>query len=170
MRYSLPIIGRPTTGLATFKAGLAVAIVLGLVAIGQAFVKHGHCARCGCDAPCRTVCRLVCEEETVELACFGVKREPLCVPCPGRKGCLHCETVCDECQSCNPNGPHTAAEKVYWFNWFPTGARMYSRTKLMRKTEHVTVPSYKWVVEELCAECASNTVTKRNEQQSPSLR
>jgi len=33
---------------------------------------------------------------------------------------------------------------------------MYTRTKLMRKTEHVTVPSYKWVVDDLCAECTAN--------------
>jgi hypothetical protein len=33
---------------------------------------------------------------------------------------------------------------------------MYTRTKLMKKVERVKVPTYKWVVEEVCCDCASN--------------
>jgi hypothetical protein len=32
---------------------------------------------------------------------------------------------------------------------------MYTRTKLMKKTITKTVPTYKWVVEELCPHCQS---------------
>jgi hypothetical protein len=42
-----------------------------------------------------------------------------------------------------------------WFDWFPGGAKIYTRTKLMRKSEFVTVPSHKWVVEDLCPECTA---------------
>jgi hypothetical protein len=31
---------------------------------------------------------------------------------------------------------------------------MYTKTKLMRRTEVVKVPTYKWVTEDVCCECA----------------
>ena len=39
----------------------------------------------------------------------------------------------------------------------PGGAKIYTKTKLMKKVETVTVPSYKWVVEDMCVQCAANT-------------
>ena len=33
---------------------------------------------------------------------------------------------------------------------------MHTKKKLMKKTETVTVPSYKWVVEDLCDNCEAN--------------
>ena len=42
-----------------------------------------------------------------------------------------------------------------WTEWLPTKATMYTRTKLMKKTITKTVPTYKWVVEDLCPHCQS---------------
>jgi hypothetical protein len=113
------------------------------------------CAHCGCAAPCQKVCRLVCEEKKVEVVCWGCKCEEFCVPCHSKPGCRHCETVCDDCGPCDPKAPHSEPKRFVWSDWFPDGARIYTRTKLMRKTETVTVPSYKWVVEDLCPECTA---------------
>jgi hypothetical protein len=32
---------------------------------------------------------------------------------------------------------------------------MYTKTKLMKRIETVKVPTYKWVVEDVCSECAA---------------
>jgi hypothetical protein len=101
------------------------------------------------------VCRLVCEEKKVEVLCYGCKQEDFCVPRHGRCGCEHCETVCGECEACDPKVPHSEPKRLIWLDWIPTGAQMYTRTKLMRKTTTVKVPSYKWVVEDMCAECTA---------------
>jgi hypothetical protein len=113
------------------------------------------CAQCGCQSSCRKICRLVCEGKKVDVPCWGCKCEDFCVPCRSTPGCCHCECVCDECKPCDPSKPYAEPKRFFWLDWLPGGAKMYTRTKLMRKTEHVTVPSYKWVVEDLCAECAA---------------
>lgn len=38
----------------------------------------------------------------------------------------------------------------------PTRATMFTRTKLMKKTITKEVPTYKWVVEDLCQHCEAN--------------
>jgi hypothetical protein len=63
--------------------------------------------------------------------------------------------VCGECDKEKKSDVHAEPKRFVWSDWFPHGAQLYTRTKLMRKTEKVTVPSYKWVVEDLCAECAA---------------
>jgi hypothetical protein len=132
------------------------AIVLGAAMAGQVSAEHTNCcAHCGTAAPCRKVCRLVCEEKKVDVVCWGCKSEEFCLPCHSKPGCRHCETVCDDCAAGNPKAPHSEPKRFVWSDWFPGGARIYTRTKLMRKTERVAVPSYKWVVEDLCAECTA---------------
>jgi hypothetical protein len=55
----------------------------------------------------------------------------------------------------------------------PSWGEMYSRTKLMRRTEMVKVPTYKWVTEDVCCNCLSNCdccdlpLTEPNEQPQP---
>jgi len=68
--------------------------------------------------------------------------------------------VCDDCESCDPAVPHPEPKRFVWMDWFPGGAKIYTRTKLMRKTENVTVPSYKWVVEDMCPECTAKLDAK----------
>jgi hypothetical protein len=63
--------------------------------------------------------------------------------------------VCDDCEACEAGTPHAEPKGFVWYDWFPGGAKIYTRTKLMRKTEKVTVPSYKWVIEDLCPECTT---------------
>jgi hypothetical protein len=99
---------------------------------------------------------LVCEEEKVEIVCWGCKCEDFCLPGPSKPSCKHCKCVCAECDE---NGDKTAIctkpKRFIWVNWLPSYAKIYSRTKLMRKTVTVTVPSYRWVTEELCSRCAA---------------
>jgi hypothetical protein len=134
---------------------LAAFVALALT-IGHARAGHGCCAHCGCTAECCKVCRLVSEEKKVEVFCYGCKCEEFCLACPSKPGCKHCECLCDECEHLeNPDAPVARPKSFVWFDWFPGGAKIYTRTKLMRKTETVTVPSYKWVVEDLCPDCAA---------------
>jgi hypothetical protein len=138
-----------------FVRNLLPAIVVAAALASRAEAENGCCAHCGCQAECRKVCRLVCEEKKVEVFCWGCKCEEFCVPCRSKPGCQHCETVCDDCETCAPGLPQSEPKRFVWLDWFPGGAKIYTRTKLMRKSESVTVPSYKWVVEDMCHECTA---------------
>jgi hypothetical protein len=63
--------------------------------------------------------------------------------------------VCGEC-NCNPESPQTKPKRFVWTEWMPTRATMFTRHKLMKKTITKNVPSYKWVVEDLCPHCEAN--------------
>jgi hypothetical protein len=132
---------------------LATALLLSLASLVYA---HEHCcAHCGRGGSCQKVCRLVCEDKKVEIICWGCLCEDFCIPCHGKPGCEHCEMVCGECD-CDPETPHAKPKKFVWTEWMPTRATMFTRTKLMKKTITKTVPSYKWVVEDLCPHCEAN--------------
>ena len=97
------------------------------------------------------------QQKDVEVICWGCKCEPFCVPGPGCPTCRHCQCVCPNCEGgCDPEKVHSQAKRFVWTDWVPSFAQMYTRTKLMKKTEKVKVPTYKWVVEEVCCDCASN--------------
>ncbi len=133
------------------------AVAIGLAFAVQAHAGDGCCAHCGCAAPCQKVCRLVCEEKKIEITCWGCKTEEFCLPGPSKRGCRHSETVCDLCEaSCDSTLPHAKPKTFVWTEWFPSCARIFTKKKLMKKTETVTVPSYKWVVEDLCNVCEAN--------------
>jgi hypothetical protein len=133
----------------------ALALAALMVAVGAA--EGGECCHCGCHAPCHKVCRLVCEEKKVEITCWGCKCEDFCVPCPSRPGCTHCEIVCDDCAQPEGEGHPVISKPMpfVWREWFPCKAERYTTKKLMRRTVTKKVPSYKWVVEEVCGGCAS---------------
>jgi hypothetical protein len=64
-----------------------------------------------------------------------------------------CET-CDEGE--NPSGVCSEPKAFVWYNWRPSHfAHKYTKTKLMKRIEVVKVPTYKWVVEDVCCECAA---------------
>ncbi len=135
-------------------AGLALAALL--VAGLSTLVRAGGmcCLHCGCSDGCRKVCRLVVEDRKISTVCWGCECEDFCVHGCSRKGCTYCEIVCDDCEK--PDGPHTRPKKLKWSDWTPhTCARIYTKKKLMKKTVTKTVPGFKWVVEELCPECAA---------------
>jgi hypothetical protein len=64
--------------------------------------------------------------------------------------CTTCDETGNDAEVCS------RPKRFVWFNWLPGCAQIYSRTKLMKKTVTVTVPSHKWVVEELCLDCRAN--------------
>jgi hypothetical protein len=134
-------------------SGVFLTMALVIVIADRTSAADAYCAHCGCAGACKA-CRLVCEEKKVEVLCWGCKREDFCVPGPSKPGCRHCETVCESCDCGEPSVPHAKPKNFVWFEWLPGGAKTYTRTKLMRKTVMVTVPSYKWVVEELCPQCS----------------
>lgn len=113
------------------------------------------CAQCGCHESCQKVCRLVCEEKKVEVVCWGAKCEKFCVPGPSKPTCKHKDSVCEcEDSGCGKDEVIPTPRKLIWFEWRPKGCgKILSKTKLMKKVETKTVPSYKWVVEDLCPEC-----------------
>lgn len=135
-----------------FAAFLAAAAI----ASTHAEVTFG-CDHCGQVCPCQKTCRLVCETKKVEITCWGCKCEDFCVPGPSKPGCKHCEWVCEECHAgCDPDAIHTQAKKFVWTEWIPGCATMHTRKKLMKKTITKTIPSYKWVVENLCPHCQAH--------------
>jgi hypothetical protein len=118
----------------------------------------GRCAHCGCHTDCCKVCRLVEEEKKVEVVCYGAKCEDFCIAGPSKRGCQHCETVCDFCDQPDPKGPDYVKPKAFvWTDWMPGCAEVFTKKKLMKKTITKKVPSYKWVVEDLCPKCERNS-------------
>lgn len=124
---------------------LISALLVGWLSI--ALAGEGNCAHCGCACACQKVCRLVCEEKKVEIVCWGCKHEDFCLPGPGERGCKHCETVCDDPTVCNK------PKDFVWYDWIAGCASLHTKTKLMKKTITKKVPSYKYVVEDLCEGC-----------------
>jgi hypothetical protein len=109
------------------------------------------CARCGRPAVCRRVCHLACAEKKIEAVCWDTKREDFCVPGPSKPGCRHCEDACPDVDCAH--GRFGGAQRFVWREWFPTSAKVYTRTRLMKKVQTRTVQRYQWVVQDLCAQC-----------------
>jgi hypothetical protein len=136
--------------IGTNVAGLMAIVVFGLAA--RATAGDGCCAHCGCQASCQKVCRLVCEEKKVPVTCWGCKCEDFCIPGHSKACCQHCEEVCTE-DAAACDAPCTHAKKFVWTEWIPGCAKLHTKKKLMKKTITKKVPSYKWVVEDLCCDC-----------------
>ncbi|MDX1962557.1 MAG: hypothetical protein SFX18_05345 [Pirellulales bacterium] len=114
------------------------------------------CPHCGGNVPCHSVCRLVCEEKKVEVVCWGCQVEEFCLPGPSHPGCQHAETVCDFCdEAAEKNPTHSKPKLFVWTDWIPGCATVHTRKKLMKRTITRTVPSYKWVLEDICDQCES---------------
>jgi hypothetical protein len=122
----------------------------------SAHAGDGCCAQCGCAASCRKVCRLVYEDKKVEVVCWGCKCEEFCVAGPSKPGCKRCDCVCTTCDEGADSNVCAKPKRFVWFDWLPGCAHVHTRTKLMRKTVTVTVPSHKWIIEDLCADCRAS--------------
>ena len=61
-------------------------------------------------------------------------------PAKVRSGCKHCETVCENCGEDADPKVCSKPKNFVWFDWMPGGAKIYTKTKLMKKIETVTVP------------------------------
>lgn len=132
---------------------------------GASTAGAGSCCHCQSAAPCQKTARLVCEEKEVELTCWGCQCEDFALPGPSRPGCRHCETVCQDCAAeatdeGAASGVFNLPRAFVWREWIPNPrARVFTKKKLMKKVVKQRVPSYKWVVEELCAACAAETTS-----------
>lgn len=135
---------------------LGLALILAFSATRASFAHDGCCKSCGCAAPCQKVCRLECGEKKVEVICWGCKKEDFCIPGHSQRGCKHCETVCENCGEGGDPAVCSRPKNFVWFDWCPSCGSVRTKTKLVKKVETVTVPSYKWVVEDMCPQCAAN--------------
>jgi len=137
-------------------ARIAFASLLFAVVAPFASADDGCCQDCGCCCPCQKTCRLVEEEKKVEIICWGKKCEDFCVPCPSERGCKNCEMVCETCGDKGSEGICSEPKRYVWYDWIPgCGAQIYTRHKLMRGVTTKKVPGFKWVVEDLCADCVA---------------
>lgn len=124
-----------------------------------------RCASCRCEKPCQKIGRLVCEEKEVEVTCWGCQCENFALPGPSRPGCKHCDDVCQFCDEraqadAKENPVCSQPHKFVWRDWIPNpNAKVFTKKKLMKKVVKHKVPSYKWVVEDLCADCAPAPTT-----------
>ena len=145
------------------KDSLLMAFVLGASICAHALLERTSfggelcCALCGCNDSCQKVCRLVCEEKRVDVICWGMKCEDFCVPGPSKPCCKECDVVCDDCGKKTKEGDPVATPKRFiWRDWIPsTHTAIFTKKKLMQRIDTKKVPSYKWVVEDLCAKCES---------------
>lgn len=133
----------------TFLTGLFVTAIA--APIRRVIAGEGLCCRmCSCNDG-EKVCRLVCEEKKVQVVVWGMKCEDFCAPDPSCPDHEHCETIC---ASTKPTDPCSAPKTFRWIHWQPASCgTVYTKKKLMKKTVTRTIPSYKWVVEDLCPSC-----------------
>ena len=92
---------------------------------------------------------------------LGLQMRRLLHACKSERGCKHCETVCENCGEDADPKVCSKSKNFVWFDWMPGCAKIHTKTKLMKKIETVTVPSYKWVVEDMCPQCAANAAAAK---------
>jgi hypothetical protein len=133
-------------------------LTIGLAAGFRSEADAGDCcAHCGCACSCQKTCRLVCDEKKVEIICWGCKCQDFCLPKPSCPGCRHCEEVCGTCgEIYDGETPYAKPKTFVWFDWTPGCAKVYTKKLLMQKKITKSVPSYKWVVEDLCPKCEAS--------------
>jgi hypothetical protein len=120
--------------------------------IGPIHAQDACCCHCRGTDGCHKVCRLVCETKKVTVVCWGMQTEDFCVPGPSSVCMRHVECVCGD--DTDPKAPCTKPKKFPWTEWIPaSNAKIYTKNKLMKRTITKTIPSFKWVVEDLCENC-----------------
>jgi hypothetical protein len=123
------------------KSFICCALVL---LAGSASAQAGDCCdSCGCDSQCCKVCRCVPTTKKVTTTQYDCECEDFCVPGPSQRTICH-----DEC----------GKKKIIYT---PTCADVRTRKKLVKKETSKTVPTTKWVVENLCPKCASQQTSEQ---------
>ena len=121
----------------------------------EAMAGEGCCSHCGCSANrCKKICRLVQEDRKITTTCWGMQCEDFCVPGPSTPDCKQCDTVCH-----SEAGDKVCSQprRIVWTSWIPgCDQQIFTKRKLMKKTITKTVPSFKWVVEDLCPKCTAS--------------
>lgn len=135
---------------------LLIAIASAWYSAGAANAQVAPCTDCHCTCPCEKVCRLVKEDKKVTVVCWGCQCEDICLPGRSQRGCAHCEEVCNETASDTCSAP----KSFLWYAWIPGCPKEYiTKKKLMRKSVIKTVPSFKWVIEDVCPTCREKYVS-----------
>ncbi|MBX3435227.1 MAG: hypothetical protein KF847_18060 [Pirellulales bacterium] len=75
------------------------------------------------------------------------------MPRPSRVKCERCKLIDCQCGAGGSESVRSPAKPFQWTEWLPGGARMFTRKKLMKRTIVETVPTYRWTIEDLCADC-----------------
>ena len=104
------------------------------------------CGHCGCHAPCKKVCRVVCEMKEVKETCWVVECEDFCAPLPGCRNNNCCGQSCSDVSCCSGG----CCEKPVTP---PSRGKVRCRKKLVKKEIKKKVPVYKCVVEYVCCDC-----------------
>jgi hypothetical protein len=137
-------------------AVLGMQVMLGLI-LTSAMDGSGECSGCArCRAAQRTtkVCRLKVEENKVEIVCWGCATEEFCVPGPSTPKRDHCEIIdCGAGADKDSPSVSTKPKKFLWTEWIPGCSKIFTRKKLMKRTVEKSIPAYRWVVEDVCAQC-----------------
>lgn len=131
--------------------------VLTSLAISSLAAHDGakNCLHCQRHSACTKVCRLVCEEKKVEVTLWGCETEEFCVPGPSSPGGEHCESVDSKSEKGLNQKVCSQPKKFVWTAWTAGCAKVFTKKKLMKRTTTKTIPSYKWVVEDVCEKCQS---------------
>ncbi len=141
---------------------LCVLLFSHLTIASRSLANDRCCAHCGCHERVNKVCRLVREEKKITATCWGVEEEAFCVNGPSCEGCKHCETICRKDRSDKADSKVCSESKALtWTNWIPqSNASVLTKKKLMKKTVTKSVPSFRWVVEDLCDQCRVKAKSK----------
>lgn len=109
------------------------------------------CNRCGTEDTCHKVCRLVKDTKNVQVTCWGCESEDFCIPCRSQRDCKNYDAVCED----DGSGGVCGKEKRFvWWDWISAcRAQLHTKKKLMKRTVTKTIPTQKWVVEDLCDKC-----------------
>lgn len=141
---------------------LCVSMFYHLMFASHTLANDRCCEHCGCHDRVIKVGRLVREEKKITATCWGVEKEAFCVNGPSCEGCKHCETICRKDRSDKADAKVSSVTKALtWTNWIPqSNASILTKKKLMKKTVTKSVPSFRWVVEDLCDQCRIETKSK----------
>ena len=145
----------PTRPLSSAMSLSCVCVSLCLFVSTSAVAQERCCAQCGCHERVSKICRLVREEKKITATCWGVEEEAFCVNGPSCEGCIHCESICKKDKGDKADAKVCSEPKTLtWTNWIPrANASVFTKKKLMKKTVTKSVPSFRWVVEDLCDHC-----------------
>ena len=120
--------------------------------------QNSCCDECGRQGNCQRVCCLKFEEKKVTETLWAGKCEEICLP--GKSQCIEsrCEMIGD--QEPTDELPCAKPKKFVWNVWQPSLCSTPAmKSKLMKRTIVKSVPTHKWVFENLCPECEA---TKNN--------
>jgi hypothetical protein len=134
-----------------FQRESLIALSLSLAFVSN--VLADCCDHCGCDCGCRKVCHLKCDVKKVTKIEYSCECEDFCVPGKSQKCGTKCECHCKQCLlGCRE---HCCEKPVYK----PTCAEVHTKKKLIKHEVTKEVPTYKWVVETVCDDCACRCLT-----------